>query len=138
MGRDGLRWLMVIAGAVAIVFGLLAVVTGTSLIPDAGAPSPNVDSELRFYAAWYVAAGVALVSCSRRPETAGATVRLICGALAVGASARVLSAITVGRPAAVFLVLTVVEYALAAVLWRWQAAAAKRAKQDPGASPPHS
>ena len=135
MFPGALRATMVVLGGVAIAFGTLALLTGVSRIPEAGAPGASVDSELRFYAAWYVAAGVALLRSSRHPQLASSTVRLVCGALIVGASARVLSLITVGRPATVFLVLAVIEYGIAAVLLPWQSLVSRAAKRSPS---PHA
>jgi Domain of unknown function (DUF4345) len=66
MSRRGLEVFLTILGAVALGFGALAVVTGTAPIPDGGAAPVRVDSEFRFYAGWYAAAGVVLLRAARR------------------------------------------------------------------------
>ena len=124
MGRRGLQCVLSVLALVAVAFGGLAVLTGTSAIPGATATGPNVDSELRFYAAWYVAAGVALLRVARRPETEGAVLRLVCAALLLGAAGRVLSWIAVGRPSTTFVVLLGIEIVIPLVVVPWHHAVA--------------
>jgi hypothetical protein len=119
MSRRGLQVILMILGVVALVFGTLAVVAGTALIPDGGEAAPSVDSELRFYAAWYAAAGVVLLRVARRIETEGATIRAICALFFVGGCGRVLSIIAVGTPHPFFVTLMAVELAIPAVIIPW-------------------
>ena len=125
MGRKALQVTLVVLASVAIVFGAFGVFAGVAGIPGDGAPAPNVDSELRFYAAWYVAAGVALLRVAARPESETLTLRLLCGALVLGASGRLLSLVTVGRPSSVFLVLAAIEFAIPVVVLPWHARVAR-------------
>ena len=113
-----LRALLIITGVVATVFGLLAVVTGVAFIEAAGDPGTGVDSELRYYAAWYVVAGLGLLRAARQPDAQleSLIIRGACGGLALGASGRVLGWITVGRPPAQYVALLIVEYVAAATL----------------------
>jgi hypothetical protein len=90
MSRRGLEVFLAILGAVALGFGALAVVTGTSLIPNGGAATASIDSELRFYAVWYAAAGVVLIRApagSRTTEPrSGRSQRYSSSAAALGSS----------------------------------------------------
>lgn len=126
MGFKALQVTLVVLGCVAMIFGALGVVAGAAGIPGGAAAAPNVDSELRFYAAWYVAAGAMLLRVAARPRAETITLRIVCGALVLGAFGRVLSLLTVGRPATVFVVLMAVEFAIAAVVLAWHTAAARR------------
>ena len=119
MGRRGLQVVLAGLALIAIGFGGLAVLTGTAVIPGAGSPGPNVDSELRFYAAWYVAGGVALLRVARRPESEAAVLHLLCAALLLGAAGRVVSWVSVGRPSATFIVLLAIEIAIPVIVLPW-------------------
>jgi hypothetical protein len=117
--------LVVLAG-VAISFGALTVLSGGSTIPGEETVRPSVDSELRFFAAWYVGAGVFLLGLARRPEHEGRAIRGVCAILVLAAIGRLLSMAAVGRPHAVFLALTVVELVIPIVIVPWQTAIARR------------
>ena len=119
MARRGLQVVLTGLALVAIAFGGLAVLTGTAAIPAAGSPGPNVDSELRFYAAWYVAGGVALLRVARRPESEAAVLHLVCAALLLGAAGRVVSWASTGRPSMAFVVLLAIEVAIPLVVLPW-------------------
>jgi hypothetical protein len=127
MSRRGLQVFLTLLGAIALGFGALAVVTGTALIPDGGAAPASVDSELRFYAAWYAAAGVLLLRSARRIESHGATVRAICAVFFLGGCARVLSLIALGMPDPLFVVLMAIELVIPAAIIPWHSAVVRRA-----------
>jgi presenilin-like A22 family membrane protease len=126
MSRRGLQAVLLILGLVAVTFGTLTVLTGGSLVLDGGRVSASVDSELRFYAAWYAAAGVMVLRAVPRVESAGTTIRAICAVLIIAACARVLSIIVVGTPHPIFLALMGVEITIPVVVVPWQAAVARR------------
>jgi hypothetical protein len=127
MSRRGLEVFLAILGAVALGFGALAVITGTALIPNGGAAPASVDSELRFYAAWYAAAGVVLLRAARRLDSHGATVRAVSAVFFLGGCARVLSIIVVGTPHPLFVVLMAIELAIPAIVLPWHSAVVRRA-----------
>jgi hypothetical protein len=81
---------------------------------------------MRFYAAWYVAAGVLLLRTVPRVDSKGPTIRAICAVLFLAACARVISLVVVGAPHPVFLVLMVIEFTIPAVVVPWQAAVGRR------------
>ena len=115
-----------------VVAGLLTVVFGAELVPREGVVTPDVDTEMRFYAVWYAAAGIALLRAIPRIETSASIVRWVGTAFFIAGAARALSWIAVGRPHTQFVVLMVVELLLAVVIVPWQAAVRK----DRGGSGP--
>jgi hypothetical protein len=92
---------------------------------DHGDFSNEIDSELRFFAAWYVAAGVFVLRAATRPAAETITVRIIFGALFLAGCSRALSLVTVGTPHPVQLALMVIELVLPFVVIPWQAAVAR-------------
>ena len=125
----GLRVLLTLIGAVAIVAGAASVIFGASIIPARGEVSASVDSEMRFYAVWYVAAGVIALRASRG-NVSGAVVGGLAVCFGVAGCARALSWAAVGRPHSTTIGLMVVELVLALVLAL--AARASHRAGDPG------
>ena len=121
----GLQAVLAFLGVVAVVMGLVGVLGGGDLILDHGEFSNEIDSELRFFAAWYVAAGVFVLRAARRPAAETATVRILFGALFLAGCSRALSLVTVGTPHPVQVVLMVIELVLPFVVIPWQAALAR-------------
>jgi hypothetical protein len=127
--RRGLQMILALLGAVAVAFGGLTVLAGAGGVLDGGPVSASVDSELRFYAAWYLGAGVLMLRSVPRVEVEGSTIRLICVVLLIAAVARVLSIVALGTPHPLFLALMVIEFAIPVVIVPWQAALARRASR---------
>jgi Domain of unknown function (DUF4345) len=127
--RRGLQMILAVLGAVAVAFGGLTVVAGAGGLLDGGPVSASLDSELRFYAAWYLGAGVLMLRSVPRVEVEGSTIRLICVVLLIAAGARVLSIVALGTPHPLFLALMVIEFAIPVVMVPWQAALARRASR---------
>ena len=73
----GLRILLTIVGLVMLGAGSLSVVFGASSVLGAGDVAADVDSEMRFYAVWYVVAGAFLLRATRRIESKAWAIRLI-------------------------------------------------------------
>jgi hypothetical protein len=119
--RRRLQILLGAVGAVAAAAGTSAVVRGTGGVTGRNAPSgdASVDSELRFFAAWYVIAGIVMMRAARAPEHEGATVRLISSGWAIAAAGRLLSMKASGRPHPLYSALTGAEVAIAACLAWW-------------------
>jgi hypothetical protein len=107
------------------VAGGQTVLAGGDSVLDHGDVSAGVDSELRFYAAWYVVAGALLLRSVPRVETEALIVRAFGAAFFLAGSARLLSLVTVGRPHAFALVLMVLEFVIPVVIVPWQAAVAR-------------
>jgi hypothetical protein len=120
-GRAGLVGLLTALGAAATVEGVRGVVQGADQVVGGGPVSANVDSEYRFYSAWFAVFGVLLLGAARRPERETRLVRAAAGGCLLGASGRVLSTRTAGPPHPMQRALMAIEFALAAVLVLWQA-----------------
>ena len=118
-----LRGLLYFGGAVAIVAGAWTVVTGSESIPAAGDLNANVESELRFYATWWIAAGVFVLWLAPRVEERTRELRVFCVLLALAATARVFAVIDTDWPSTSQIILMAIEYSLAALLPLWQARA---------------
>ena len=127
--RRGLQVVMTIIGVVAVTAGAFSVIAGVRSVAGAADATASVDSELRFYAAWYVVAGVLAFRAARRVEAEATIVRLIAAGFFLAGCGRVVSLVAVGRPHAVALVLMVIELALPFVLIPWQATVARRAER---------
>lgn len=126
MSRRGLQATLTILGLIAVTFGALTVLTGAAGVLASGPVSASVDSEMRFYAAWYLAAGVLLLRTVARVESEGTTIRAICAVLFLAACARVVSLVAVGAPHPIFLVLMAIEFTIPAVVVPWQASVGRR------------
>jgi hypothetical protein len=126
MSRRGLQIALTLLGSVAFVFGALSVLFGVDLISGSYDPMPNVDSELRFFSAWYAAAGLILLRAAPRVGSQHNVILAILATFFVAGCARLLSLITVGTPDTRFVVLMVVEMALPVLILPWQAAVARR------------
>jgi hypothetical protein len=127
VARRGLQVVLTIVGIVAVAAGGHTVVTGGDSVLNHGDVSAGVDSELRFYAAWYVVAGVLVLRAVRRVESEALVVRAVGAAFFLAGSARLLSLVTVGRPHPFALALMVLEFVIPVVIVPWQAAVARSA-----------
>jgi Domain of unknown function (DUF4345) len=102
------------------------VLFGAGVILDSGSYSPSVDTEVRFYAAWYAAAGAVVLSVVPRVESEGRIIRAVGVVFFVAGCARLLSLIVVGSPHVLFIILMMVEIALPLVILPWQAQVSKK------------
>ncbi len=80
-----------------------------------------VESELRFYSAFYVAYGLTLLRTAGRAERDPATVRALAGALFLAGAGRASAWVTVGRPHPLQQALLAIELAAPAFLVAEQA-----------------
>ncbi len=121
-----------VLASVAVVFGLQGVAKGVAGVRGA-APDldgtrvgvRSVDSELRFFAAWYALAGVLLFRAAKRPESETVTVRGVSVAVWLAAVGRLLSIRSLGRPHPLFVALLGVELVVPAIALPWQARVAR-------------
>lgn len=122
----GLQTLLVVVGAVMVVAGSSTVIGGADLIPGVETVTPSVDSEMRFYAVWYVVGGLFLLRAVPRIGAETFVIRVIAGAFFLAGCARVLSWLAVGRPHPFAVALMVIELVLPLVIVPWQRALGKR------------
>lgn len=120
--RRALQVFLTILGSVALVAGLGTVLLGVDSLVGAEPVSATVDSEMRFYAVWYVAAAIVLLRSVPRVESDGGTIRAIAGLFFIAGWSRVLSWLVLGRPHTLAVTLMVIELALPFVIIPWQAA----------------
>jgi uncharacterized protein DUF4345 len=121
--RTTLKAFLIVLGLVAIGAGLSTVLLGVDSIAGAEEVSGTVDSEMRFYAAWYVGAGVLLLWSAVNLERARSLIRLIAGILFLSGLSRALSWVTVGDPHVLTRVLMVLELTLPIVIVAWYSGA---------------
>jgi Domain of unknown function (DUF4345) len=120
MSRRRLQTLITGIGGVATVAGALGVVRGAASVLEGGSVSANVDSELRFHAAWYAVLGVLMLRAARHPEQETTVIRAAGAGFLVAACSRVLSWASVGKPHWWFRFLMALEFAIPAVIIPWQ------------------
>lgn len=112
---------LVVLGLFVAGTGLLEVVLGpTVLLPGGPRPEPTLDSNYRFFAAMWLAIGVALLSVVPRVREATTVLHFVSAAVFVGGLARVASWLAVGQPHAMMLVLLAIELIVPPVLVLWQ------------------
>ncbi|MEY2467368.1 MAG: hypothetical protein QOF21_66 [Actinomycetota bacterium] len=113
-------------GVIATAAGADGVLRGAGAVRRGGPLSADVDSEFRFFAAWYAAAGLSLLDAARAPEEAARAVRMSCGGLLFGALGRALSIKRFGRPSPLYRILMGIEIALPMLLIVWHRGAVGR------------
>ena len=121
MARRALQIVLTVIGAVAVVAGAATVLLGAASVVGAGEASPSLESELRFYAAWYVVAGILLLSATRRLETERRVILSVALGFFLAACGRLISWIVIGRPHALAITLMFVEFAIALGVPPWHA-----------------
>jgi hypothetical protein len=110
---------------VPVATGLLSVILGSNVIPDGDGTVASVESELRFYSAFWVGFGLYLWSLAPRIHERGTELRIASAVLVLGAAGRALAIADAGRPHTFFLVLLALEVLIPAVLVPWQARVAR-------------
>ena len=115
------------AGAIAFAAGTHQLLTGIGGVLGTGLGTResieqhpgwrNVDSELRFYAAWYATAGVIMRRAATDPRLDRSLAAILPLAWLTSGSSRVLSIRAVGRPAPLFSALLMGELGMAGYLW---------------------
>lgn len=115
--------------------GASTVLLGVDSLLGAEETSGVVDSEMRFYAVWYVVAGLALWRGSAKLEEEGWTIRVVAIAFFAAGCARALSWLVRGAPHWSQIVLMVIELALPLLIIPWQSAVLKKRLQPSDAPP---
>ena len=96
--RRALRATLFVGGLVASAAGLHSMIAGGRSVPGGGRASPELESELRYYAAFYFAYGVALLQVAPRADSDTPAVRAIAAALFAAGMARAGGWLAAGRP----------------------------------------
>jgi hypothetical protein len=123
MARNGggVRALLYVGGVVATAAGLHTVMAGVRSLPGRQSASAPVESELRFYAAFYVAYGLAALRIAPRADRDSDAVRALAGALFLAGLARGGGWVAAGPPHPLQRALLVVELAGPPAIVAWQA-----------------
>jgi hypothetical protein len=127
VSRRALQVVAGLLGLLPIVTGGLSLALGPRELPDPGAFSVDLDSNYRFYAAFWFGAGVLWWREVLRIERAGPLFRALCGMFVLGGLGRLLSIAQVGMPAGGLVGAIVAELVLVPALIPWQAAVARAA-----------
>jgi hypothetical protein len=120
-----LRRTISVLAVVPIVTGLLTVLLGADSIIDAGAASPALESELRFYSVWWIGAGVFLLWLAPQVERRTLELRVFCALLFLSGISRALAALATDWPPTGQIVLMVIELVLPVVFVTWQTRVAR-------------
>jgi hypothetical protein len=121
LARGALRAGVYAVGAVATTAGLDTVLRGAKSLPGEDTANPSVESDLRYYGAFYVAYGVAALRVAPRADRDTAAVRALAGALFFAGLARAGGWLAAGRPHAAQRGLLAAELAVPPVLVAGQA-----------------
>ena len=105
---------------IPIATGLASVLLGSEIIRGGGPSNAGVESELRYYAVFYVAFGAFLWSLAPDVARRGRELRWAAAVLFCGGLARVVGVLVDGWPEADYVVLMAVELVLPPVLVAWQ------------------
>ena len=117
-----LRSLCYAGGAIASAAGTHSMLAGAGAVPGRPRASAALDSELRYYGAFYAAFGVALLRAAPRAETEGGTVRALAATVFAGGLARA-RGLREGRPHPGQLGLLALELGVPPAIWALQARA---------------
>ena len=118
---ENLRRTLYVLGVIPIVAGALTVFLGADSVPAPGDPSPNLESELRFYSVWWIGAGLFVIWLAPRVEERTLELRVFCALLFFSGVSRVLAALATDWPSTGQLILMGFELVLPVVLVTWQA-----------------
>jgi hypothetical protein len=111
--------LIMIFGVVCCLIALGHIVFGPAIIPGSVPVNATMDSEDRFYATLFLGFGAALMWCSRDLQTRQALFGGLLVTFFLAGISRVISAIVVGLPNDLFIVLGTLELGLPPLLWCW-------------------
>jgi hypothetical protein len=93
-----LRGLLYLGGLVATSAGLHTLLSGGKSFPPWRHADAMVESELRFYSAFYVAYGLLMLRTARRADRDPSAIRGLAGALFLAGLGRTGAWLTVGKP----------------------------------------
>jgi hypothetical protein len=119
------RTLYVVA-FVPIVTGALTAFLGADSVPSPGDPSPNLESELRFYSVWWIGAGLFLLWLAPRVAERTVEMRVFSGLLFFSGVSRLMAALDTDWPSTGQLILMALELTLPIVFVTWQARVARQ------------
>jgi Domain of unknown function (DUF4345) len=117
---SALRAVFYVGGAVATAAGLHSAILGARSLPGQALANPTVESELRYYACFYAAYGLAALRVAPRADRDGPAVRALAGALFAAGLARATGWVAAGRPHPLQRALLAIELGAPAPIVAWQ------------------
>jgi hypothetical protein len=126
LGSSALRAVLYVGGTVATTAGLHTAIAGARSLPGQGLANPSVESELRYYAGFYVGFGLVALRVAPRADSDTTAVRALAGVLFLAGLARAGGWLAVGRPHLLQRALLAVELAAPPAIVAWQARLAVR------------
>ena len=121
-----------IVGAIPFALGLIQLFNGAGMFISAESITPEIDSQIRFNAVWFMAAGFIGWWMIPGIEQHGKLFRIVFFTMAGAGLARMLSMYIVGLPEPPMIGAAIFEIVLIALI-PWQAAVAKRYRNAVGA-----
>ncbi len=122
---ENLRRTLYVVAVIPVVTGALTAFLGADSVPSPGNPSPNLESELRFYSVWWIGAGAFLLWLAPRVEERTLELRVFCGLLFLSGLSRVFAALDTDWPSTGQMILMGLELVLPVVFVLWQAKIAR-------------
>lgn len=98
LNQRAFRGACYLGGAVATAAGLHTIVAGAKSVPGKPATNAQVESELRFYSAFYVAYGAALIRLAPQADRDTPGVRAAMAVLFLAGLGRAAAWLTAGKP----------------------------------------
>jgi hypothetical protein len=126
---ENLRRTLYVVAVVPIVTGALTAFLGADSVPAPGDPSPNLESELRFYSVWWIGAGLFLVWLAPRVEERTLELRVFFGLLFFSGVSRGLAALATDWPSTGQIILMALELVLPVIFVTWQARVAQAIRE---------
>lgn len=126
---ENLRRTLYVVAAVPVVTGALTAFLGADSVPAPGDPSPNLESELRFYSVWWIGAGLFLIWLAPHVEERTTELRVFCGLLFLSGVSRALASLATDWPSTGQMVLMGLELVLPVILVTWQTGVARRLRE---------
>lgn len=120
-----LRILVAIFGIVCCLVALSHIAIGPSAIPGSVPVNATMDSEDRFYSTLFLGFGAALIWCSRDLAARKNIFHCLLAVFFLGGVARIVSALQVGLPNALFQTLGLIELTLPIIFFVWLRALTK-------------
>jgi hypothetical protein len=127
---ENLRRTLYVLAVIPIVAGASTALLGADSVPSPGDPSPNLESELRFYSVWWIGAGLFLVWLASRVEECTLELRVFFGLLFFSGVSRVLAALATDWPSTGQIILMALELVLPVIFVPWQARVLARLPQS--------
>jgi hypothetical protein len=111
-----------VVGAICVIIALAHIAVGPHAIPGGVFVNTTMDSEDRFYATLFLGWGAAMIYSSRDLQARSGLLGALLLTFFLGGIARIISALFVGLPNALFIFLGSLELALPPLLWWWHRA----------------